>query len=76
MRENELLSPERGFFDENPQNGLKIRKNSTIDFQLVTKKVHFLCNFFAKIFGGFKNLLYLCIRFRSKMGHAPKEHKQ
>jgi len=38
----------------------------TADNQRVTKKVHFLVHFFAKIFGGFKNLLYLCIRFRSK----------
>ena len=33
------------------------------DNQAVTKKMHFLCNFFAKIFGHIKNLLYLCTRF-------------
>jgi len=55
---------------------LKIAQNATLDFQALTKKMHFLCNFFSKIFGQFKNLLYLCIRFRSKMGHAPNEPKQ
>jgi len=54
----------------------KTTKNIIADFQAFTKKVHFFLHFFAKIFGQFKNLLYLCIRFRSKMGHAPKEHKQ
>ena len=46
------------------------------DYQAVTKKMHFVCNFFAKIFGQFKKKQYLCIRFRSKMGSAPKEPKQ
>jgi len=41
----------------------------------LTKKMHIDCNFFAKIFGQFKKKQYLCIRFRSKMGHAPKELK-
>jgi len=44
----------------------KEQKNVKIfhtDNQLVTKKVHFLVHFFAKIFGGFKKLLYLCTRF-------------
>jgi len=53
----------------------KIAKIFSVENQSVTKKVHFFLHFFAKIFGQFKNLLYLCIRFRSKMGHAPKEHK-
>ena len=51
---------------EKPQKTTKI---ISIDNQLVTKKVHFLVHFFAKIFGHVKNLYYLCIRFRSKMEH-------
>jgi len=61
---------------KNRRKSTKIAKIAYADFQAVTKKVHFFCIFFAKKFGQFKNLLYLCIRFRSKMGHAPKEHKQ
>jgi len=43
--------------------------------QAVTKKVHFLCNFFAKIFGHIKKKQYFCIRFRSKRGQ-PQEREQ
>ena len=35
----------------------------SIENQSVMKKVHFFCNFFAKIFGQFKKKLYLCTRF-------------
>ena len=58
-----------------PQNTPKISIFQNIENQSITKKMHFYVHFFAKIFGQFKNLLYLCIRFRSKMGVAPKEHK-
>ena len=54
---------------------LKIAKNTTIDYQALTKKMHFLCNFFSKIFGQFKNLLYLCIRFRSKTGNSQEREQ-
>ena len=41
----------------------KTLKITPIDFQWLMKKVHFFCIFFAKIFGGFKKLYYLCTRF-------------
>ena len=41
--------------------------------QAVTKKVHFLCIFFAIKFGQFKKKQYFCIRFRPKNGARPKE---
>ena len=46
-----------------PQNTLIFAKNTVIDFQWVTKKVHFFVHFFAKIFGQFKKKQYLCTRF-------------
>ena len=58
------------------QNTPKTTKINIAENQVVNKKSAFFCIFFAKKFGQFKNLLYLCIRFRSKMGHAPKELKQ
>ena len=54
------------------QNTPKTTKIDIAENQAVNKKSDFFCIFFAKIFGQFKNLLYLCIRFRSKMGHAPR----
>ena len=48
------------FWHSKPSFLLKI---ATIDFQSVTKKVHFFMHFFAKIFGQFKKKLYLCTRF-------------
>jgi len=63
------------FLSQTTQNTPKTTKIISADNQVVTKKVHFFLHFFAKIFGQFKNLLYLCIRFRSKIGHAPKELK-
>jgi len=41
----------------------KIAKNYYAENQSVIKKVHFFCNFFAKIFGQFKKKQYLCTRF-------------
>ena len=51
---------------------LKIPKNSTTDFQAVTKKMHFCVHFFSKIFGHIKKKQYFCIRFRPKNGVDPK----
>jgi len=34
--------------------------------------MHFLCNFFAEIFGHIKKKQYFCIRFRSKNGQRPR----
>ena len=74
------LSPRKGLFlpllAQTTQNTPKTTKIEITENQAVNKKSDFFCIFFAKIFGQFKNLLYLCIRFRSKMGHAPKELKQ
>ena len=44
-------------------NALIFLKNYFVENQRITKKVHFLCIFFAKIFGQFKKKQYLCTRF-------------
>jgi len=45
------------------QKNIKKRIFYSAENQRFIKKVHFFCIFFAKIFGQFKNLLYLCTRF-------------
>ena len=51
---------------------LKIAKNATIDYQVVTKKVQKKCKKNAQIFGQFKKKQYLCTRFRPKTGKTLK----
>ena len=57
----------------NLQKSSKIRKiiNSlfSVLYKMASKKSEKKVKKNAKIFGQFKNLLYLCIRFRSKMEH-------
>ena len=63
--------PKTAIKHKNPvfaEKGSKKVKISSADNQAVTKKMHFLCNFFAKIFGHIKKKQYFCIRFRSKNG--------
>ena len=45
--------------------GYSWKENASIDNQLLTKKVMFLSNFLAEIFGQFTKKQYLCSRFRA-----------
>jgi len=65
---NLLLNPKIIDFDLKNPELRQNAQNAPIDFQVFIKKVNFFLHFFSKIFGQFKKLLYLCIRFRSKNG--------
>ena len=66
---NNPILPQNTIFAQKPK---KIPKNTTIDYQSVTKKVQKKCKKNARIFGQFKKKQYLCTRFRLKTGKTLK----